>query len=170
MLILEDYGGRRRHFRLEGPASDWSVERTAAKWPTSGFATFAWQVLWFRSSTIVGVFAERQTLWLRVGSRLFDLKAADVELHDEWTRGLLRRFSVTVGGTVMASVVYLQWATDHDGGIDGVGTIFDFLMTFRDDTQVDRTVFVWSSAVDGRDVESEEFEHELATRFPRYDS
>ena len=165
-VALEDFGGRKRYFRLQTAAGDWEVVRGADMGPSSGFGCFAWQIFWLRSRTIIGVFTDRQTLLLRIGPLLFDLKDPNVELRDVPTGLLLRRFSVLAGGQAVASVLYIPWAVDYESGFDGVGTMFDYLLTFRDHRHIDRTVFQWVSTLDGRDLETEEFEHELATRFP----
>src|SRR5688572_28651000 len=104
-FALEDFGGRRRYFRLHSAAGEWEIVRHVDI-PASGFASFAWQLFWLRSRTIVGVFTDRQTILLRVGASLFDLKDPNVELRDGWTGFLLRRFSVLVGGQPVASVRY----------------------------------------------------------------
>ena len=164
-FALEDFGGRKRYFLFQSAAGEWEIVRSVDM-PASGFASFTWQLFWLRSRTIVGVFTDRQTILLRVGASLFDLKDPNLELRDNWTGFLLRRFSVLVGGQAVASVRYFQWAVDYDSGFDGDGTLFDYIMTFRNRRHINRTVFQWVSALDGRDLESEEFEHELATRFP----
>jgi hypothetical protein len=162
-ITLKDYAGGKRHFILQEPQGKWIVAKGEPPEPTWGYATLVRQWCGLAAPVFVAVFTDRKTILLRVGDILVDLRDSKMVFTDRWSGFLTRRFVVSDDGKELASVTYGNLVVDRDP-FDS-DSIFDYLGPFADKSRLERTVFIWAAAGEGRKLDAPEFLSEVEARF-----
>lgn len=132
---------------VEGQGSEASVSQRPA-----GYARYVKLGLLKRKHVLAAIYADRERLWLLVGSDRFDLTDPDVRVRRSTVAPLVRRFVATLAGREVLSTAYWMPVRDSMTGPD----YDDFLRfveeTARDRTSIRRATECWARRSAERDV------------------